>query len=815
MWLSVTVVSVESQSSASLDTPSMLALKASLGNPESLGWSDTDPCKWAHVMCFNNRVTDIQIGSQNLKGTLPPDLNNLTFLKKLEVMQNQLSGQLPILSGLNALQQFLVNENNFSFISSDFFTGLTALQIIYLDYNPFLPWQIPESLKHASGLQIFSANAANVTGTLPDFLNRDTFPRLEHLHLAFNNLQGPIPLSFANSFLQSLWLNEQTSTIPDLSGLSNLNYLSLRGNGLSGIVPSSLVNHLKLAIVNLTDNYLQGPTPKFDTTRVEVDMKAGSNSFCLDEPGVACDPRIDLLLSTLEPLALGYPTFLAKAWKGNDPGTWIAIGCNSQGHITFINYNYRGFSGTISPKFAKFPFLEDLLLRNNSLTGTIPDELTTLSNLTWLDVANNSLSGKEPNFGPNVKVDTEGNPNIGKLFGGGGRHSHPGIPSRRRLDRRENGYRCGGESVIQHATVINGCCNNGPGYATPLQAMSGPKEKLLYVTCVYSEKPDYLGTMDVDPNSPTYSKIIHRLPVPYVGDELHHSGWNSCSSCHGDPSAQRRFLVLPSLIMYQIHLYGMFKDALARLSYRLQFAECVKICMIHIFYCFFQIGSNLHTSHCLASGDLLVVCLGDKDGNAEGNGFHLFDSEFNVKGRWEKPGHSPLFEYDFRYQPRYKTMISSSWGAPLAFTKGFNPQHESDGLYGRLLYVYSWPEGELKQTMDLGNTGLIPLEIRFLHDPSKDTGYVGCALTSNMVRFFKTPDGSWSHEVAISMEPLKVQNWILPEMPGLIRTSIERRTSNGAWDRQFYPELMDKGSHMLHIDVDSVKGGLAINPNFL
>ena len=40
-----------------------------------------------------------------------------------------------------------------------------------------------------------------------------------------------------------------------------------------------------------------------------------------------------------------------------------------------------------------------------------------------------------------------------------------------------------------------------------------------------------------------------------------------------------------------------------------------------------------HTSHCLASGDILVSCLGDQDGNAEGNGFLLLDSEFNVKGR--------------------------------------------------------------------------------------------------------------------------------------------------------------------------------------
>lgn len=62
------------------------------------------------------------------------------------------------------------------------------------------------------------------------------------------------------------------------------------------------------------------------------------------------------------------------------------------------------------------------------------------------------------------------------------------------------------------------------------------------------EKPDYLATVDTDPNSPTYSKVIHRLPMPYLNDELHHSGWNSCSSCHGDPSAARRFLVLPSLV---------------------------------------------------------------------------------------------------------------------------------------------------------------------------------------------------------------------------------------------------------------------------
>lgn len=34
------------------------------------------------------------------------------------------------------------------------------------------------------------------------------------------------------------------------------------------------------------------------------------------------------------------------------------------------------------------------------------------------------------------------------------------------------------------------------------------------------------------------------------------------------------------------------------------------------------------------------------------------------------------------------------------------------------------------------------------------------------------------------------------------------------WDRQFYPGLMEKGSHMLQIDVHTEKGGLSINPSF-
>src|SRR5437868_6797642 len=68
-------------------------------------------------------------------------------------------------------------------------------------------------------------------------------------------------------------------------------------------------------------------------------------------------------------------------------------------------------------------------------------------------------------------------------------------------------------------------------FLTPADAIKSPAEKLAYVDATYAgtgaRKPDYLATVDVDPQSKTYSQVIHRVPMPHVGDELHHFGWNA------------------------------------------------------------------------------------------------------------------------------------------------------------------------------------------------------------------------------------------------------------------------------------------------
>ncbi|XP_031491885.1 receptor protein kinase TMK1-like [Nymphaea colorata] len=418
------------------DAAAMRDLAKSIDAAGSLGWTpSTDPCSWKLVTCDpSGRVTALNLGKQKLSGSLPASVRNLTALMTLALQSNAIGGPLPSLAGMSSLQVVYLHDNNFSSVPPDFFDGLTSLQAIYLDYNPFAPWSLPPSLQGVASLVNFSANNANVNGSIPSFFG--SFPSLASIRLAFNSLSGGIPSSLAGSTLQVLWLNNQQGSkltgqidvlanmtglvqvwlqsnafsgpIPDLSPLKSLSELDLRDNSLTGPVPPSLASLPELKTLVITNNLLQGSVPTFGKG-VKVDNLPGSNRFC---PG-DCDPRIVVLLSVVS--ALGYPAVLADSWKGNDPcDEWRGISCDPKGNITVVNFQNQGFSGTISPDFAKILSLDKLLLANNNLSGSIPPEITALPALTTLDVSNNSLSGKIPAFSKNVLLEISGNPMLGK-----------------------------------------------------------------------------------------------------------------------------------------------------------------------------------------------------------------------------------------------------------------------------------------------------------------------------------------------------------------------------------------------------------------
>lgn len=317
---------------------------------------------------------------------------------------------------------------------------------------------------------------------------------------------------------------------------------------------------------------------------------------------------------------------------------------------------------------------------------------------------------------------------------------------------------------------VSGAPKRG-GFASPMEAMrSSRHEELVYSSVVLNRgrdggapHPDYLATVDVDPESPGYSTVVHRLPMPAPGDELHHMGWNACSSCRDRPGAiTHNYLVAPGLFSGNIHFIDVMTDPRAPRLHKTVTAE--------------ELGQKLggglpHTTHC-APEAILVSLMGsapDSDGvlRPEGNGFAAIDPRsLEVLGRWERGHRMPMSGNDFWYQPRQNVMISSGFGDPECFTRGFNPAHVAEGKYSQSLYVWDWTSQRLIQELDCG-PGSIPLEVRFLHEPSKAEGYASCALSGEIRRIFRKDDGTWDTEVAVKIPSVPVEGWALPEMPAL------------------------------------------------
>nr|MBA3368871.1 selenium-binding protein [Geodermatophilaceae bacterium] len=84
-------------------------------------------------------------------------------------------------------------------------------------------------------------------------------------------------------------------------------------------------------------------------------------------------------------------------------------------------------------------------------------------------------------------------------------------------------------------------------YASPRDAVNAPAERLAYLAAFdrSETQPDAIAVLDVDPVSDTYGEVVGWTDMPYTGDELHHFGWNACSSAlcpyAPHPHVERRY----------------------------------------------------------------------------------------------------------------------------------------------------------------------------------------------------------------------------------------------------------------------------------
>jgi methanethiol oxidase len=298
-------------------------------------------------------------------------------------------------------------------------------------------------------------------------------------------------------------------------------------------------------------------------------------------------------------------------------------------------------------------------------------------------------------------------------------------------------------------------------YASPQEAARAPAEQFLYLTCLHRgtgvDRPDFMAVVDADPESGSYGRIVHETQMPYVGDELHHFGWNRCSSaCHGP---DRSHLIVPGFRSSRIYVLDVATEPRRpKIEKIIEPEELIE-----------RTGyTRPHTVHCMPGDNVVLSMLGDRNGEGVG-GFAVLDARtFQVKGRWEDGGARPSLNYDFWYQPRQNVLVSSEFGQPNAFEPGFEIDDVAAGRYGRHLHFWDLAKRRVVQSLDLGENGLLPLEVRWLHDPDAEQGFAGAALASNIFRFHRT-NGAFSAEPVIEVENEEIEGWPLPGgVPGLV-----------------------------------------------
>jgi Leucine-rich repeat (LRR) protein len=210
------------------------------------GWTDhsnwlviSTPNEWYGVTVEAGHVTQLDLSSNQLSGSIPPQLGNLTSLKKLNLHSNQLSGSIPPELG-----------------------GLTKLTYLALSWNG-LTGAIPLALSNLTNLQELLLYGNGLTGSIPPELSELT--NLTGLYLGANFLSGSIPPelgTLSNLTALSLYTNQLSGSIPsEMGSLSNLEGLNLSQNRLSGNIPSEIGTLSQLRLLWLQNNKLSGDIP--------------------------------------------------------------------------------------------------------------------------------------------------------------------------------------------------------------------------------------------------------------------------------------------------------------------------------------------------------------------------------------------------------------------------------------------------------------------------------------------------------------------------------------------------------------------------
>ena len=383
----------------------------------------------------------IDLGSNNLAGTIDTYFSRFTHLRELYLNRNEFRGRLHtnMTKGLTKLKVLSLGRNFLTGNVDDLFLqDLTSLENLSLEYNK-LSGVIPTVLGNMKTLQHIRLGGNALYGKIPLSLENN-LPNLQRLWLQENKLTGSIPPSIfcdASSTLVDLRLqnNSFVGNIPNVEcTMEKLELLSIASNELNGFIPNDFGAHFpNLKELHLYDNQLTSTIPSsifkpVNLTAVLLGMnkltgtlsgsmiQEASNLVYLylnanDLGGTLDDfAQAEGVLLSLQKLRLEYNNFSGTIPKletmfpslelfyayNNSLLTSGLENLSSSVTLKKLKLSNCSLTGEISTSLGSLTSLEVLHLNGNQLTGTVPSEFQQLTTLEELRLESNDLSGAVP-----------------------------------------------------------------------------------------------------------------------------------------------------------------------------------------------------------------------------------------------------------------------------------------------------------------------------------------------------------------------------------------------------------------------------------
>ncbi|RLN23611.1 hypothetical protein C2845_PM07G14840 [Panicum miliaceum] len=366
--------------------------------------------------CAWTKLELLDLTSTNISGEIPNWINQWTNLTILQLSANRLVGSIPLAIGsLSKLSHLHLDYNQFNgSVLEEHLSSLANLKELDLSYNslnmmirPKWNPQFQLSLAYFPGCKMgprfplwiqgqrdvsyFDISDAGIVDNLPDWF-WSVFSNVTYLNISYNQISGRLPRSLefmSSAEIFDLNSNNLTGMLPQLP--KHLVELDISKNSLSGPLPRKIVAQ-NLSDLLLSDNYISGAIPSYICQLPFLSVLDLAKNCLVGQLPLCSKRSIRSFISAL----ILYDNLLS----GEFPS--VLQSCPD---LILLDIAENKYTGELPAWIAnKLPQLSYLRLRNNLFSGSIPHQLTELQNLQFLDLANNSISGSIPHSLFNLKA---------------------------------------------------------------------------------------------------------------------------------------------------------------------------------------------------------------------------------------------------------------------------------------------------------------------------------------------------------------------------------------------------------------------------